>query len=612
MTVGEHFAPDWLNEHLSRPRALAVDIETYGLGQDMLSIKCVSLGVPEAALILDPRRPLQAGLIQRALAYAPTLIMHVATADAPSLCANHLMRPQDVDKVVDTVLYARLAEPGETVPKRLEDCARRYLGLTSDTIADSFKALGYSKTDGYRVFDIDRPAYVMGAAADGIVTARLLPAVRAAAMERFTRGHPFADRGLNPQEAVLEMEKSQIVNRLMLRRTIKGLRIDLDFMRDYVDRTGPAREAGEVELRAVGVKPGNGNQLAQYLTEINALPTDHPRTKTGRPSTQAKHLEMLKHPLAKLFVQTKQISKLLDDYLVKCRKEMDDSGRIHPTVSVLAAAHGRMSMAGIPLHQFPPGARGIVLFDEGDEGGGIDWAQQEPVVALNSAGDVDALQGYEQRGEKLYYGIASFANIPYNSAKKVLLAGMYGEGLRKLSSDLDLDPGPWHPRTDRDTGQFETDEHGEVILYPQYAAARDIQDAAFSTIPKTKALLETLRETAKKHRLICTMNGRILPIPMGVQPWDGKYSVQAHKGPNFYISGSATDMMYDALCRMVAQGLSEAFYLGMHDELIVSRGAVPEVRRIMETPSPRLIAIAKRVPIIRTDTADLGIRWQAT
>lgn len=616
MTCGRDNAVPWLQQYLGRPQLLAVDIETYGLGADMRRIKCVVLALPDHVLVLDPRDPYQAALLGRALAYAPGLVMHVATADAPSLCANQLLRPQDIYKIVDTVIYARMAEPGDHGGKTLEQCAAKYLGLKgSNGMTEAFRTLGYSKQEGFLKTDVDSPAYVMGAAADGLVTARLLDPVMSAAYRRQRFGHPFEPLG--ESETWAELEKQQRVNRMSLRRTVKGLRLDIEYLTRYRDSIERERSASETVLRAGGIAKGPkgdflGSSLVAKLGEDGALPLDHPVTKKTRtPSTAAKDLEQLNHPLAREFVKVKQLDKI-SGYMAKAVANADEHGRIHPYTNILAAAHGRQSIAGdAELHQYPHGARGIILPDEGDGFAGVDWAQQEPMFALNDAQDVGKpLLDYENHGIKIYNGISAMANIPYDAAKVVLLAGMYGEGIIKLSNDLDLDPGPFQPRQDRESGEWLRDERGDLDLFPTYAAAKDIQDRAFSATPRLRERLETLKDVARRYQLIQTMNGRIVPIPSGIQPWDGKWSVQSHKGPNYRICGSASDMLTDTMIAIEDAGLSEGWYWGMHDEGLVSKYIAREVQRIMETPSERFIQLAGRRPVIHTDVEIMNERWK--
>jgi DNA polymerase-1 len=598
MTAGGAHFVDWLQQHLSTARALAVDIETYGVDLDGYRIKCVILATEHAAFVADPRDLAQAVLIRQALDYALELDFHNAPFDVPSLVINGLMSPQAVNKSVDTLVIARCATPGETVPKTLDACAARYLGLRSENkITDMFKALGLTKSQGYERLDINSPAYLMGAAADGVVTARLRVPIWDAAIRQLTEGHPFRD-GLSRYEAGQELEKHQVVSRWGLRQTIKGLAVNLDYLEQFRALNGQARASAARALTEAGITPGNGNHLTTVLHGLGVLPEDHPRTATGKLQADQKALATLTHPLATTFSWVKKLDKI-DAYLEKCRSMSLMDGRIHPTTQILAAAHGRSSMRGVEIHQFPALARPIVLFDE--DGTSVDWAAQEPMLMLNMAGDTMALEGYELRGEKLYTAIAEYGRIPYKTAKVVLLAGMYGEGLRKLSADLGLDFGPYFTRNGRSV--------------PSYQAGKEMQDKAFAAIPRSREMLATLKTVAKQNGKVITINGRVLPIPMG-RGWvdedgnEGPPGRQTHKGPNYRICGSAADMMMDTVAECERRGIGDGLWFNMHDEFACATSISHEVEQIMQTPSERLCRAAGRRPIIRTDLERLGAHWK--
>jgi hypothetical protein len=52
-------------------------------------------------------------------------------------------------------------------------------------------------------------------------------------------------------------------------------------------------------------------------------------------------------------------------------------------------------------------------------------------------------------------------------------------------------------------------------------------------------------------------------------------------------------------------------YLLMHDEIVCDAEAAHDIRKIMETPPERLVMMAGRTPVLRTDMAHLGERWAA-
>jgi DNA polymerase-1 len=152
---------------------------------------------------------------------------------------------------------------------------------------------------------------------------------------------------------------------------------------------------------------------------------------------------------------------------------------------------------------------------------------------------------------------------------------MYGEGMTKLSLDLGIN----------------------------IKDAWELRDTVFRAMPRVGRLIKKLRDIGEQHRLVFTMSGRIVPIP------SGQFGVAVHKAVNYFVQGSAYDVLADTVIRIDDAGLSDALYLAMHDELVTSTEAAHDIRKIMETPPDRLCMMAGRTPILRTDRADLGERW---
>jgi DNA polymerase-1 len=462
-----------------------------------------------------------------------------------------------------------------------------------------------------------------------------VPAVKRAAYVRLTEGHPFVSYGITGDEALRLVDREQIVNRIHLRRQCKGYLVDPEYLDTYRADTAVRLQEWEADLEAESIAPGNSGSLTTYLEDHGLLPEGYPRTpKTGKPSGEKANLKLITHPIAETFVQHKETRKLLDDYLSKVMDNSDDGGRIHPGTHILGAATGRQSISGdAPLHQFPAGARGIILADDHeaaragmrhpvlDADGNphpctctdprgmvsIDWAQIEAILVANIAGDTHAVEAYE-RGENFFNVIVDQTGIKYKAAKKVVYAQLYGEGIVKLAADL-------------------------RVTVPE---ARKVVDLVWATLPGTRKLVDKawkggkLQSIAQEYRLVFTLSGRIVPVPSGWWPcWQGHesqdeidachkcnrrglaFSVATHKGVNYFVQGSAYDLLAEAEVEIDRQGLSDAFYLAMHDELVVDAQAAHDVRKIMETPPGRLIELAKRTPILRTDMAHLGERWAA-
>lgn len=528
------------------------------------------------------------------MAKAQNLVFHNSAYDVPNLCINGLMTVEQCNKVIDTMIYARLAWPDTLSSKTLESLCGDLLGLKSGdpTMTKIFNQLGMTKAEGYRRFDLDRAEFIFRAAMDGLVTARILDPIRDAAYSTLTENHPFTRMGITGDAAWELVEREQIINRLFLRRSAQGLRIDPRFPDEFRRQMHHERRMAVGILEQAGVTPSNANQLVAVLDKIDALPPDHPRTpKTGKPSTAKDNLAKIDHPVARAYVRLKEIEHVQSDYLDKCL-ELAVDGRVHPNTDVLKAVTGRMAMGNPAFHQFPSRgsmkiARNIVLADDGDSLTSLDWSQIEPVVAANIADDTFSLAEYESddpdRGD-MYAGIANQADISRNQAKVTLLAQLYGQGFAKLAEKLNVT----------------VDE------------AKALKQSIWLAMPKPMEMSEQLRGIARAHQKVPTLSGRILPIRNVWAPEKGRREVMAYLGINYLVQGSAYDVLAEALIKIEEAGLGDHVYLGLHDELVVSTSVADDIQKIMEDPPPRLIDITNRTPVLRTDRADLGERWAAS
>lgn len=586
-TIGHDFVADPLRSMLMSREPIAIDIETEGLGASALNLKSVSFGTQDQAVICDPRDPFQRELIEKALAYARALFFWNSAYDVPNLARNGLLGMPECAKVTDGVLYARLAEPDELVRKSLTDCWERYFGGGQSGGAGNenkqmFRTMGArTHKEGFLRVDLHMPVFVHAAALDVIRTARLVPRVRKAAHQTLTKGHPYTDEGVTGKDAWRLTDREQHMNRLFLRRSVKGLRVDLEFLDAYRDQNTARIDELTLMLERAGVKVTNAGTLFEALERDGAVPANHPKTPTGKYKATADVLEVMDHPLAQAFVARKKLVKTDEDYLAKVVELASAAGRIHPDVKLLGATTGRMSIGTPPLQQFPGEARGIVLADSGDELTSIDWSQIEPVIAANLAGESEVVARYEDPTVKadLYTPVAEKAGIERKQAKTVLLGLLYGLGVAKLARQL---------------GCSEDD-------------AYDLSQSVALAMPKVSAWTQQLRREGDRHMKVITLSGRILPIPMG--SYQGRTSVQTHKAINYTVQGSAYDLLADTLIAVEKAGLGDAVYLAMHDELVVSTEAAHDVRKLMETPPDRLCEFAERTPILRTDRLDLGERW---
>lgn len=566
-----------------REQPVAVDTETPSV-QDPFTIKCFTAAWerPDGSvqtILLDPlRRPDDMHAARQVIARASSLILHNSSFDIPGIVAAGMMTLDQIAKVQDTLIHARLALPDTMERKGLGALCVRYLGLAemADGMGRAFKAAGYKSTaEGFAKMDIDAPIYRFGAMADTVATLRLLGPIIDAAVDQLT-DHPFEKYGHADRASAMEViEREQLVNRVMLRRSVRGLAVDVEYLDRYRERVEGESLRAEAVLNGAGIRPGNGNDLMAAIDAAGDLPAGWPRTPTGRLKADKASLAGLAHPLADAHREVAHSSKVLG-YLEKVAARSRVTGRLHPQVGVLgASATGRMAYSEPELQQFPAEARGIIT-DDGQGLTSVDWAQIEPVTLANMAHDVEFLAPFEA-GEDLYEPIQRAAGVGRKVAKVVLLATMYGQGEAKLAATIGRTP----------------------------EAAQQIKRQMLAAMPGCAAFMGRIGQVAESFGKVITVSGRILTIP----EFNGKRST--HKGVNYVVQGSALDILHETIVACEKAGLGDHLQLAMHDELVVDTEVAGEVERIMQTPPAALVRWAERTPVLRTDRADMGHSWKS-
>ena len=570
-----------------RGGALATDIETPGVDVPF-TINCVTMAWTDengrtVSILLDPRRrPAHAALVRDMYARADTIILHNAAFDTPSLVNNGLMTLDQTRKIVDTIVLARFALP-EPPPfgqrKSLSALVGRFLGIgeLQGGMERAFKAAGYKTQDaGWLGMDIHSPIYRQGALGDTAVTLGLEPLLRDMCIA-WTMDHPFDYYGATTEgEAAEILGTQETVHRVMLRRSAKGINVDREYLNRYANEVGDEQVLAVADLAAHGLEGGTGKGagLVKYLDSIGELPHPWPKTPKGALRATKDDLDTLDHPLAKAQRRLAEIEKVMG-YLEKVDRQASVTGRCHPQVGVLgASATGRMAYSEPPLQQFSGPARAI-LCDDGQGLTSIDWSQIEPVTMAAMARDLQFVAGYEQ-GEDLYEPLQLAAGLPLTKdgrqqAKVLLLSTMYGAGIAKIAAQIN---------------------HTEE-------SAAQLRRQMFSAMKKCERWMVRVAGVAEQYGRVITAGGRILPVDAG-----GTF-----KAVNYTVQGSAYDVLAHTIVTMEDQGLGDHLQLAMHDEVVVDTEVAPEVERIMATPPEFLIKWAERVPVLRTDRADMGHNW---
>ncbi|QWY84401.1 DNA polymerase I [Mycobacterium phage Knocker] len=572
----------------ARSVPIAADIETPGLDRSF-EINCVTAswawpdGSGTEAVLLDPARNSDHHqAVDDLFGHARSLIFHNAAFDIPPLYHAGLVGDGTIARIIDTVVLARYAMP-EPPPygqgKKLEQLATKFLGWTESKggMERAFKAAGYkTNTAGFEGMDIDVPIYRFGAMADTVATLRLEPILRQMCVD-WSLNHPFVNTfaaASTPGEALDKLAVQETVHRVMLRRSAVGLNVDRDYLTRYQEEVDVERNLAIAELAAHGLEGGTGKgaALVKYLASKGELPHPWPRTPKGALRATKADLDALAEVNSLAGAQRKlaTIEKVMG-YLEKVERQSAVTGRCHPQVAVLgASATGRMSYGSPELQQFPKPARAIIR-DDGQGLTSIDWSQIEPVTMANMAHDTEFLGPYEA-GQDLYGPIMRSCGCDRDTAKVVLLSTMYGSGIAKLAA---------------------------TIGHTEESAAQ-IRRQMFEAMKRCEGWMSKVQDTAYRHGCTITVGGRILPVDEG----------GAFKAVNYTVQGSAYDILAHTIVEMDRRGLANHLQLAMHDEVVVDTAVAAEVQQIMLTPPPFLVTWAERIPVLRTDRADMGTHWQ--
>ena len=586
-------------------RTVAMDIETRGADSDAWwEVTCLTAAfhthIGVVSVMFDPLRNMEhRKLIRRLVDLADRLVFHNMGFDIPPLVAHRILTLDDVNKVWDTLVLAKMIRTSDRAGRSLEDLAVRY-GIVPDdgiSMARVFTASGYgSVKDGFSNVDISSGTYRDGAMSDTVVTLRLLPILEKAVVDRHdaTTGAPGAV--LSTDEAKDLVKRMQRVAQICARRAARGFRFDPEFPELFRSRTQEDVRAAVQTLTGAGLEPGRGDKLVEKLSSMGQLPDGWTRTSTGKLSADKKAMAKLVsvgHPLAEAHLVYAETTKV-NNYLTKIIDQGRATGRIHPSIGVLAAsASGRMAISNPELHQFPGNARGIILADELPGWSSVDWSSIEPVVMAVCAGDNDFITPFYQ-GQDLYIPVARTAGLippsvsdedaAHHSGRKVskvlLLAGMYGQGINSLSAGL----------------------QGALKRVVPKDEARSLSDSFRAAMPVTFAFMKNLEGIADGRGCVTTIAGRVLDEDRG-------YSYRA---VNHFCQGSAADVLYDATLRLDDAGLSDHIHLWMHDELVVSSEVQAEVEEAMKTPPESLMRWARTDEVkLRIDANPMGLDWKS-
>jgi P4 family phage/plasmid primase-like protien len=538
---------DELQAVVKEAGALTVDVETSGfpVGHRHHQLRTVQLGTDQVAFVFDVRddrtrsgREARA-LVRAALAGAPKLHAHSATADLVPLARAGMCDESAWERMHDTVIPAKLADPASTgSDPGLKQLAATVLnGRAVTPVTDAARAEVFKRnkwiTNTKPTTALERSGWAQIDPASAVMLAY-------AASDVLDTG---ALVGHLPEVPTELIERERAVQAVTARLTHRGMRVDREAVEALARVHTGARDAAAEHIRAMGIdNPGSNPQVAQWLTYEGVT---LPATPTGRPSVAESVLEKLRGApgrvgeLIEAVLEHREHAKVLSSFVGPYRQAVvHGDGRVYPTIYTLAADTGRMSCVRPNLQQVPRegGVRRCLTADPGMLLISADFSGVELRVAAALSQD-RTLLAMMADNEDLHWRIARQVWGPDATkgnryiAKRIVFGRLYGGGVPTLA---------------RQAGVSE-------------AVARQAVDTLDRLTPDLAGWAHRWREATRAgHTGFKTYSGRTIHLQ----------TEYPHKTPNYLIQGTARELFVDALLRWRITPWGGAVVLPVHDEIV--------------------------------------------
>lgn len=330
---------------------------------------------------------------------------------------------------------------------------------------------------------------------------------------------------------------------------------------------------------------------------------DGGRTDKGNLSFTDDVLEEIKHPIAELVRTYRDATKRANTYYTSFLSHADTNGVVHPSIRQTGADTFRFSITDPALQTLNSKetgefkVRNSFMAPKGLYYVAIDYKQQEYRLAADYAGEM-ALIAQIRNGTDVHTATAALMGVERDPAKTLNFMLLYGGGVAKLCialfnptlGEMALKAITWKriyksmPKDKEDAARIEaaytplTLEQIEANL-PLLMQAYALQQKYFSSLTKTKALIDKVSARAKEKGVIYNWAGRKLHFN------NKKF---CYKAPNHLIQSSGAEIMRGALIELheFLKPYRTRIVLSIHDEILLQMpeeefDLIPEIREIM-------------------------------
>ena len=289
------------------------------------------------------------------------------------------------------------------------------------------------------------------------------------------------------------------------------------------------------------------------------------KTPTGQPATGESVLQELAfvHPLPKLILESRALSKLKSTYTDKLPVQIDPrTGRVHTSYHQAVAATGRLSSSNPNLQNIPIRSaegrriRQAFIAPPGYKIVAADYSQIELRIMAHLSQDAGLLSAFE-RGDDIHrataaeiFGVAveHVTSDQRRSAKAINFGLIYGMSAFGLARQLDVDR----------------------------SSAQNYMNRYFARYPGVKIFMDTTRAQTTERGYVETLFGRRLYLP-DIKSRNGQRRQYAERAAiNAPMQGTAADIIKLAMLKtddMISK--NKGLHLGdvrmimqVHDELV--------------------------------------------
>lgn len=332
---------------------------------------------------------------------------------------------------------------------------------------------------------------------------------------------------------------------------------------------------------------GSPKQIAEIFFEKKGMPVVK-KTPSGAPSTDEEVLEKLAldHPLAKILLDYREISKLKSTYTDKLPKMVNPrTGRVHTTYGQATAVTGRLASNDPNLQNIPvrtPEGRRIreaFVAPAGSSVVSADYSQVELRIMAHISGDENLLRAFAA-GEDIHRATAaevfgrSLKEVTAEErryAKTINFGLIYGMSAFGLAQQLGL----------------------------ERATAQAYIASYFTRYPAVAKYMEDVRKSARERGYVETVFGRRLWLPEINSSNPARRGGAERAAINAPMQGTAADLIKLAMIAVQGwldeNGLSTMLIMQVHDELV------------LEVPDAELARVKAELPELMSGVAHLKV-----